>query len=367
MIVKTYLRKIGEKMKKAILIMTYGSPEEYTFEGIATFFTNIRRGRRPKDEEIQHLLDNYLLIKGSPLQEITLKTVELFKEKIDNNYNVYFANKFSNPFIPDIVKQMEEDGIEECICLILEPHYSIYSIMGYERFLNSDKIKFNLIKEWYDNDYLLNYWVEEINKIIATLENDSYKVIFTAHSVPEIAKDYGDPYISQVEQMIATLAEKLQLKKENYTNAWQSESDIGMPWIKPDVLEYLKEQSSNPNNYIFVPVSFISDHIETLFDNDVECKELCDEYNVNYFRPPMPNYDERLIMALISTVKKHENDPFVFLNGEEHTFNEMQSPKDDLKMPDFVKKLIAKKGKENVKMPKHIRKMLEKAGRLPKK
>lgn len=354
--------------KRAILVMTYGSPEEYSFEGIANFFTNIRRGKRPKDEEITHLYENYKKINTSPLQEITKETIKLLKERLGDTYKIYFANKFSSPYIYDAIREMEEDEIAECICLILEPHYSIYSIMGYEKFLESKKIKFNLIKEWYKSESLTKYWVQEIEKIITSIGTDDYKVIFTAHSVPTISLDYGDPYIEQIKDNIKILVERLKLKEENYTQAWQSETDIGIPWIKPDVLEYLRSQTTHKTNYIFVPISFISDHIETLFDNDIECKEICDEYGINYFRPKSPNYDKRLIDALVETIELHKDDEFIFLNGEEGTFNEMSTPNDknDLKMPEFVKKLIAKKGKENVKMPKHIRKMLEKAGKIKK-
>ena len=100
-------------MKKAILVMTYGTPEDYTFEGVAKFFTNIRRGVRPNDDEINLLLKNYLRIEGSPLQEITLKEVNLLKEAVRDEYQVYFANKFSSPYIPDVISKMEEDNIEE--------------------------------------------------------------------------------------------------------------------------------------------------------------------------------------------------------------------------------------------------------------
>ena len=102
-------------MKKAILVMTYGTPEDYTFEGVAKFFTNIRRGVRPNDDEINLLLKNYLRIEGSPLQEITLKEVNLLKEAVRDEYQVYFANKFSSPYIPDVISKMEEENIEECI------------------------------------------------------------------------------------------------------------------------------------------------------------------------------------------------------------------------------------------------------------
>ena len=181
-------------MKKSILVMTYGSPESYDFDGICEFFTNIRKGKRPNDDEINLLLGNYLKIKQSPLQEITKKEVELLRDELGEEYSIYFANKFSRPFIPDVIKTMENDGIEQCICLVLEPHYSIYSIMGYERFIKSDKIKFNIIKSWYEEEELINYWVDEIKKIIENdIKTDSYKVIFTAHSVPEIAFKFNDP------------------------------------------------------------------------------------------------------------------------------------------------------------------------------
>ena len=345
-------------MKKAILVMTYGTPEDYTFEGVAKFFTNIRRGVRPSDEEINHLLKNYLRIEGSPLQEITLKEVNLLKEAVQDEYQVYFANKFSSPYIPDVISKMEEDDIEECICLILEPHYSFYSIMGYERFIKSDKIKFNIIKSWYKEEKLIEFWADEIKKIIDTeVKNDSFKVIFSAHSVPEIALKYNDPYVDQIFDMTKLIAEKIGLDKDNYTNTWQSESDIGMPWIKPDVLEYLRDQKEHPNHYIFVPLSFISEHIEVLFDNDVECRELCEEFGVAYHRPPMPNYDSRLIEALVSAINDNKDNPFIYHNPEQTTFNEMD--KERAEMPDFVKKMLAnKKDGEKPEMPDFVKKML---------
>ena len=345
-------------MSKAVLVMTYGTPEEYTFEGIAKFFTNIRRGVRPNDEEINLLLKNYLRIDGSPLQDITLKEVELLRESVKDEYEVYFANKFSSPYIPDVISEMEDDDIEECICLILEPHYSFYSIMGYERFIKSDKIKFNIIKSWYKEEKLIEFWADEIKKIITEkIKEDSYKVVFSAHSVPEIALKYNDPYVDQIFDMTKLIAEKIGLEKENYTNTWQSESDIGMPWIKPDVLEYLRGQEEHPKHYIFIPLSFISEHIEVLFDNDVECRELCEEFGVTYHRPPMPNYDSRLIEALVSTIEANKNNPFISHNPEKTTFNEMDKPKGE--MPDFVKAMLAnKKDGEKPEMPDFVKKMI---------
>ena len=193
--------------------------------------------------------------------------------------------------------------------------------------------------------------------------------------MPIFALDFGDPYIDQIFENSKLVAEKLGLSSEQYTNTWQSESDIGIPWIKPDVLEYLREQTEHPDHYIFVPISFISEHIEVLFDNDVECYDLCQELGVNYHRPPMPNTDSRLIDALVNTVRANEHQEFKEFLPEEETFDELVpsdetknilAESEDLQMPEFVKKLIEKKGRENVKMPYLIKKMLEKAGKLPK-
>ena len=363
-------------MKKAILMMTFGSPEEISFEGVAEFFTNIRRGVRPQDHEIQTLYDNYVLIGGTPLQCISLEEVEKVRQRLSGEYAVYFANKFSRPFITDVIEQMEEDGIEDCICLILEPHFSYYSVMGYEKFIQSDSIRFNIIKEWYQEEAILDYWAEELRKIITEeVGEETFKIFFSAHSVPILALDFGDPYIDQIYDNARLIAERLGLTEEDYLNVWQSESDIGLPWIKPDVLDYMRQQETHPQHYIFVPISFISEHIEVLFDNDVECKELCEDLGVAYHRPPMPNADDRLIDALIQSIRRHEHDPFKECFPEEETFDELQPSEEssqilaedeELKIPDFVKKLIEKKGRENVKMPYFVKKMLEKAGKLPK-
>ena len=362
-------------MKKAILMMTFGSPEGYTFEDVAAFFTNIRRGVRPQDHEIQHLLDNYLLIGGTPLQRITREEVAGVAERVEGEYAVYFANKFSPPFIPDVIKEMEKDGIEECLCLILEPHYSFYSVMGYEKFIESDKIRFHVIKDWYKAPALLDYWVARLEEILAGIGDESFQVVFSAHSVPLIALDFEDPYIDQVYDNARMIAERLGLEEDQYTSTWQSESDIGLPWIKPDVLEYIEEhKEDHPDHYIFVPIAFISEHIEVLFDNDVECKDLCDKYGIGYHRPEMPNAQPALIDALMETVRTHENHNYEWMHPEESTFDELK-PSDqarrllddpDLKMPEFVRKLIEKKGIENVKIPFFVKQLLKKKGKWPK-
>lgn len=114
--------------------MTFGSPEEITFEGVADFSQIFVVGWDPKTTRFRLSMIIMYELEARLCKKITRQEVALVEARLGNEYSVYFANKFSSPFIPDVIGQMEADGIEQCICLILEPHYSFYSVMGYEKF-----------------------------------------------------------------------------------------------------------------------------------------------------------------------------------------------------------------------------------------
>ena len=148
--------------------------------------------------------------------------MDLVASALGEQVSVYFANKFSRPFIIDAIKEMENDGIEECLCLILEPHYSYYSVMGLKNFLKVIKLSSKLsglVPRTFSTP-LLGWWNP---KILDQIGDDSYKVIFSAHSVPVLALDFGDPYIDQIYDNSRLIAENLGLREEQYTNTWQSE------------------------------------------------------------------------------------------------------------------------------------------------
>ena len=174
--------------KRAVLMMTFGSPEEITYEGVAEFFTNIRRGVRPEPHEIQTLHDNYVRIGGTPLQRITREEVDLVTSALGERESVYFDNNFSRPFFTDVIKEMENDGIEECLCMILEPHYSYYSVMGYEKFLESDI------------EASINQWLSQVpSHLFKSITFDcgkefsNWKSISNAHDIDIFFADPGCP------------------------------------------------------------------------------------------------------------------------------------------------------------------------------
>ena len=174
--------------KRAVLMMTFGSPEEITYEGVAEFFTNIRRGVRPEPHEIQTLHDNYVRIGGTQLQRITREEVDLVTSALGERELVYFDNNFSRPFFTDVIKEMENDGIEECLCMILEPHYSYYSVMGYEKFLESDI------------EASINQWLSQVpSHLFKSITFDcgkefsNWKSISNAHDIDIFFADPGCP------------------------------------------------------------------------------------------------------------------------------------------------------------------------------
>ena len=127
-------------------------------------------------------------------------------------------------------------------------------------FLESKQIQFLIIKDWYQEEALLNYWADEIANILKEeVSRIALKSSFQPIVYPFLPWIFGDPYIDQIFENSKLVAEKLGLSSEQYTNTWQSESDIGIPWIKPDVLEYLREQTEHPDHYIlFLSASLVS-------------------------------------------------------------------------------------------------------------
>src|SRR5699024_605782 len=120
-------------------------------------------------------------------------------------------------------------------------------------------------------------------------EKDSACVIFSAHSLPEKIIQHGDPYPDQLKETADLIAKKANIT--NYEIGWQSEGNTPEPWLGPDVQDLTKDLAKNKGytSFVYCPVGFVSDHLEVLYDNDVECKEACDEVGALYYRPEMPN------------------------------------------------------------------------------
>jgi len=302
------------RKKLGLLVMAYGTP--YSLEDLESYYTHIRHGRKPTPEMIEDLKRRYEAIGGiSPLAKITQEQAEKLEAHLNEiqnrfEFKAYLGLKHISPFIEDAVKQMHEDGIEEAISLVLAPHFSTFSVKAYngralEEAEKAGGLRIKTIDSWYREPKFINYWAEQIKQIVSGLpadEKDKFVVIVSAHSLPEKILQFGDPYPNQLQETADLIANKANVK--NYVIGWQSAGNTPEPWIGPDVQD-LTRQLFHDHHYkafIYAPVGFVCDHLEVLYDNDIECKAVTDELGVSYYRPEMPNAKREFIDALASVV-----------------------------------------------------------------
>jgi len=299
-----------------LLVMAYGTP--YTLDDLEGYYTHIRHGRKPSPEMIEDLRNRYEAIGGiSPLAKITqdqAEKLELHLNSIqdDIEFKMYLGLKHIKPFIEDAVKQMHEDGIKEAVSIVLAPHFSTFSVKSYngravEEAEKLGGLKITSIESWYEEPKFIGYWADKVKQVFEQMpqeEKEQAVLIVSAHSLPEKILQFGDPYPQQLKETADLLAEQAGI--ENYTIGWQSAGNTPEPWIGPDVQDLTRElyQQHHYKAFVFAPVGFVCDHLEVLFDNDIECKAVTDELGVSYYRPEMPNAKEEFINCLSTVILK---------------------------------------------------------------
>ncbi|MDV2886916.1 ferrochelatase [Alkalihalophilus pseudofirmus] len=300
------------KKKYGLLVMAYGTPRSK--EEIEPYYTHIRRGRKPSEEALTDLTERYEAIGGiSPLAKITEDQAYgleryLNEQYEDYEFKAYLGLKHIDPFVEDAVQQMKEDGIEEAVSIVLAPHFSTFSVKSYNGRAKEEAEKIggpviHSIESWYDEPKFIQYWADQVKQTMEKIEDkEKACVIFSAHSLPERIIAMGDPYPEQLQETADLIAKEAGIK--NYTIGWQSEGNTPDPWIGPDVQD-LTRDLYNEHGYtsmVYCPVGFVADHLEVLYDNDVECKVVTDELGIDYFRPEMPNAKDEFLDCLATVV-----------------------------------------------------------------
>ncbi|MFZ7945288.1 ferrochelatase [Neobacillus sp. 19] len=304
------------KRKMGLLVMAYGTP--YTLDDLEGYYTHIRHGRKPSPEMIEDLRNRYEAIGGiSPLAKITLDQAEKLEQHLNRiqdeiEFKMYLGLKHIAPFIEDAVKKMHEDGIEEAVSIVLAPHFSTFSVKSYngravEEAEKLGGLKIRTINSWYKEPKFIGYWADQVKRVFQEMPQDEREeavLIVSAHSLPEKILQYDDPYPSQLQETADLIVEQAGIK--NYEIGWQSAGNTPEPWIGPDVQDLTRElfNGHHYKAFVYAPVGFVCDHLEVLFDNDVECKAVTDELGVSYYRPEMPNSKAEFIDCLSSVILK---------------------------------------------------------------
>ena len=302
---------------RGLLVMAYGTP--YKEEDIERYYTHIRHGRKPSEEHLEDLKSRYKAIGGiSPLAKVTQQQAEALRNRLNEvqdevEYKLFIGLKHIEPFIEDAVEAMVNEGIEEAVSIVLAPHFSTFSIKTYNGRAQEtiDKLgsslKLTSVEAWYDEPKFIEYWKDAVNAVFNEMseeEREKACLIVSNHSLPEKIKQAGDPYEDQLIETARLIQEATGVK--NVEVGWQSAGKTPEPWLGPDVQDLTSDlyEHKGYRSFVYIPVGFVTEHLEVLYDNDYECKVVCEELGANYHRPPMPNTHPLFIDAMIDAINK---------------------------------------------------------------
>ena len=295
--------KLVKVEKKGLLFLSYGSP--LSKDDLVPYMTSIRRGRVPTEEEIANLTKRYDTI--GQWENVELQTMAecQYRTLLTLLPSMPSAIGFLHmkPSIADAVDSLVQQGVEHIIAIVTAPFFTALGTGAYEKQVQSaiskyDTVTFDCIRSWWDQPTFKEYWVKAVSKCV-NINKDLF-VIFSAHSIPLINNHGGDSYALALEESAKEIAEHCKLPK--WTVAWQSAAPHGQ-WLGPTVEDAINEAlQTGANRIVFVPFGFVSNHVEVLYDNDVECKELVEVEGATYMRAPMPNCNEIFLQAMASAI-----------------------------------------------------------------
>lgn len=293
-----------------VLLMAYGTPR--TLEEVEPYYTHIRRGRPPSPEQLQDLVRRYEAIGGvSPLNAITARQVQAIETSLRErgwSGRVYLGMKHWHPFIAEAVAQMAADGVRRAVGVVLAPHYSRISIGGYidyamqarEQFAPNMEMRF--VERWGSHPLFIEAVARKVQLALADWRPEETVVIFSAHSLPQRIRQWGDPYERELLDSAQMVAQELNLP--HWTFAYQSASATGEPWLGPDVLERLEEiaREWSQKQVVCCAIGFVADHLEVLYDLDIEARQKCERLGLRYRRADSLNDDPLLAQAVAEVV-----------------------------------------------------------------
>lgn len=302
--------------KIGVLVMSYGTPQ--SLEQVEAYYTHIRRGNPPSEEQLKELTDRYEAIVGGvfPLRantdnQVAALQMTLNRESADKGveFVCYQGLKHAFPFIEDGVEAMAKDGITQAVGIVLAPHYSVMSVGGYIKRAEEKAaqlgIDFTFVKNYHLHPKLLKALTERVSKKLDQFEEvgaerDKVKVLFSAHSLPEKILEMGDPYQDQLLETSKAVAEQAGVTNWQFT--WQSAGRTATPWLGPDILDTLRDLSvEQVEDVLVAPVGFVSDHLEVLYDLDIEAQAVAGELDMRLMRTDALNTDP-LYMETLSDV-----------------------------------------------------------------
>lgn len=299
---------------KALLLLAFGGPR--SLDEVEPFLTRLFRGRKPSSEQLEKVKDRYRLIGGfSPLPEITFKQAKALEESLAGMgypFKSYVGMRYGHPLVEEALKKIVEDGIREVIALPMAPFRSRASTGAYIEEVNQvrkkmgEKIEVSFVEGWHLHPLFLRAIQEKVEEGLtqfAPEERKKVHLIFSAHSLPKSLVE-NEPYVREMEESVREVLKKIE--PFPWKIAFQSRGMGPEEWLGPEVESVLEELSREKvHEVLIVPVGFMSDHIEVLYDIDILYQNKAKSLGMQLERTPSLNLSKRFIEALSTIVQEH--------------------------------------------------------------
>jgi ferrochelatase len=294
-----------------VLVMAYGTPSSR--DGVAAYYTRIRHGRPPSDEQLADLVRRYDAIGGlSPLTRRTLDQVAALATALEardpGRFDVRFGSKYEPPLIEETAATFRDEGFREVVGLALAPHSSTMSTDQYlsrARAALGDSVDFRGVGAWWEATGFLDLIAQRVTDALARLPEDqreTTEVVFSAHSLPERILAAGDSYPDQLRESAQKAARLAGVTR--YDVSWQSAGRTTETWLGPDILDVLAAKAAaGVTCVVSCPIGFVSDHLEVLFDIDVDAQRVAREVGITLERTDSLNDDPAFVAVLADVVR----------------------------------------------------------------
>lgn len=297
--------------RTGVVLMAYGTPRAP--EEILPYYTDIRRGRPPEPDQLADLTRRYAAIGGlSPLAAITEAQRDRLQAALDRaepgRFIVEIGLKHSTPRVADAVETLADAGGRQIVGLVLAPHHSSMSIGQYHDAARTATeargLGYRPIDSWATLPAYVEFLAADVRRRLGALPAETV-VVFTAHSLPRRILTTGDRYPDELTATATAVAVASGLADTQWRIGWQSAGRTPEPWLGPDILAVIDElaASGEAAGLLVCPCGFVADHLEVLYDLDIEARAHADAHGLAFDRTTSMNTDPAVLAALSELVR----------------------------------------------------------------
>ena len=310
---------VASSAPTGVVLMSFGSAA--TPEDVPAYLSSVRGGRPVTDEVVAEFQRRYRAIGGSsPLLRITLEQAAALESVLNNEtldgdrYRVVVGMRHAQPWVSDALEQLASEGIKRVIAIILSPQYSSIIMGGYHRAVEEAQaalgrdIAVKVAGAWHQLPSFLDALAQRVAEALdrySAEERARLQVLMTAHSMPKSVVDREPVYIDQLKETAKAVAKRVRLSSDSWQFAYQSAGHAPVEWLKPDMKDLFPGLvEAGRRNVLIVPIQFLADHLEVLYDIDVAARAEAKEAGLRLERTESFNVMPEFIGTLAEVVRR---------------------------------------------------------------